>query len=216
MLSDRVTKNQFTPNPLTKQFWREILLAQRLRRSPAERAIAATELLATVDNFVQSLGANTVAGYAPDATEPGTLEMWNHLRAKGIEVMLPIVQPGPAAPLFWGRYTGESALRRGRFGLLEPATPAMADIELYLVPALAVDFQGTRLGRGAGFYDRTLATQSAPAAHPVPTAALVFSDELVAQLPSESTDVAVQWALTPQRIVELGKPAREDDLANLF
>jgi 5-formyltetrahydrofolate cyclo-ligase len=70
-----------------------------------------------------------------------------------------------------------------------------------LVPALAVDHAGVRLGRGAGFYDRTL-----PLTHPsARLVAVVRDDELVDEIPAEAHDVPMTHALTPRRgLVQLG------------
>jgi 5-formyltetrahydrofolate cyclo-ligase len=87
-----------------------------------------------------------------------------------------------------------------RWGLLEPPQPwlpqsALAEADLVLLPALAVDRRGVRLGRGRGFYDRSL-----PARDPqAPLVAMVRDAELVDELPSEPHDVPMTHALTPQR-----------------
>jgi 5-formyltetrahydrofolate cyclo-ligase len=70
---------------------------------------------------------------------------------------------------------------------------AISSAELILVPALAVDRSGGRLGRGAGFYDRTLIL-AAPSAARI---ALVRDSELVDELPTEAHDVRMTGAVTP-------------------
>jgi 5-formyltetrahydrofolate cyclo-ligase len=77
----------------------------------------------------------------------------------------------------------------------------VADAAVVFVPALAVDRAGVRLGRGAGFYDRTLRS-AGPSARLV---AVVRDDELVDEIPAEPHDVPMTHALTPGRgLVELG------------
>src|SRR5262249_37176459 len=88
----------------------------------------------------------------------------------------------------------------GRFGLLEPPEPwlpasAMAEAGLVLVPALAVDIRGVRLGRGRGFYDRSLVHRN-PQARPI---TMVRDQELVEKLPSEPDDVPMTHAVRPRR-----------------
>ncbi len=95
---------------------------------------------------------------------------------------------------------GVSGLVRGRWGLLEPPEPwlpesALAEAALVLVPALAVDLRGVRLGRGRGFYDRSLADRD-PRARLI---AVVRDDELVDELPADPHDVRMTHALTPRR-----------------
>ena len=106
----------------------------------------------------------------------------------------------------WAEYTGDEHLVSAPFGLREPAGPTLPPEEVttatwLLVPALAVDRHGVRLGRGAGFYDRTLSL-AAPEARIV---AVVYDHELVAQLPDEPHDHRVGWALTPSAgLIPLG------------
>jgi 5-formyltetrahydrofolate cyclo-ligase len=138
-----------------------------------------------------------VAAYVPVGSEPGTTAMLEVLREGGFRVLLPRVAPGPPAPLLWSYYDGPESLRPGRFGLLEPiAEPsAAATIDaaaLVLVPALAVDRQGVRLGRGAGYYDRSIRTLSTRQ-----LVAVVYDHELVDALPADEYDVPMGWSLTP-------------------
>lgn len=93
-----------------------------------------------------------------------------------------------------------------RFGLREPPAPhlpaeAIGTASVIVIPALAVDAEGARLGRGAGFYDRSL-PMADPAARLI---AMVRDDEVVDHLPAESHDVPMTHALTPGRgLIELG------------
>ena len=114
----------------------------------------------------------------------------------GCEVLLPVVPD--AGPLDWTAYAGPDALAPARFGLLEPIGPrlgtgAVRSAATVLVPALAVDRRGTRLGRGAGHYDRTLVLAD-PAAELI---AVVRDSELVDTLPREPHDVPMTAALSP-------------------
>jgi 5-formyltetrahydrofolate cyclo-ligase len=123
-------------------------------------------------------------------------------------VLLPVARDdaaGTPLPLQWGQYR-PGGLVAARFGLREPAQPwlpadAVAGATVVLVPALAVDRSGVRLGRGAGFYDRTLDLAD-PGAKLV---AVVRDDELVDTLPAEPHDVRMTHALTPRHgLVALG------------
>jgi 5-formyltetrahydrofolate cyclo-ligase len=139
----------------------------------------------------------TIAAYVPVGSEPGTPAMLEVLREGGYQVLLPRVAPGPPAPLLWSHYDGPESLRPGRFGLLEPAGEQLpADVideaQIVLVPALAVDRSGVRLGRGAGYYDRSI--HSLP---PRRLIAVVYDHELVDHLPADDYDVPTGWSLTP-------------------
>lgn len=144
-----------------------------------------------------SIPGTTVCGYVPVGTEPGSVGMLDSLLRRGLRVLLPVTSSVPA-PLAWGEYR-PGALVAARFGLLEPAGPALpaatlADAALVLIPALAVDRRGVRLGRGAGYYDRSLTLRN-PRAQLV---AVVRDAELVDKLPAEPHDVSMTHALTPQ------------------
>jgi len=110
-------------------------------------------------------------------------------------VLLPVV-PAEGADLAWAVDTGR--LAPGRFGLLEPVGPrlgptAIGTADVVVLPALAVDRRGVRLGRGGGYYDRALQ-------HVRPDAvlvAVVFDDELLDEIPAEPHDQLVTAVVTP-------------------
>ncbi|MEU7631517.1 5-formyltetrahydrofolate cyclo-ligase [Nocardia sp. NPDC049220] len=181
------------PGERAKHAWRAELLARRAVVSAADRANEAIALAAAAG----CLGARAwVCAYVPVDAEPGSTAMLDALLAGGARVLLPVT--GPPGPLSWGEYTGTDSLRRARFGLLEPTGAVLPPTtvgraELILVPALAVDRRGVRLGRGAGYYDRTLSAARADAR----LVAVVRDDELVDRLPEEPHDLRMGWALTP-------------------
>jgi 5-formyltetrahydrofolate cyclo-ligase len=144
----------------------------------------------------------TVCAYWPVGGEPGSPELLDNLARRGCRVLLPLVGPptGAAGPLDWAEYTGAGSLRAGPLGLREPSGPrlgcgAIATAVLVLVPALAVDRHGIRLGRGGGYYDRTLPLASTG----TPLVAIVRDDEVLASVPAQPHDVPVTAALTPGR-----------------
>jgi len=181
------------PGQRDKQTWRAEILARRAGLDPARHEAEAEALAAAMRDL---RGGGVTCAYVPVRGEPGSTAMLDALRATGARVLLPVT--GPPGALAWAEYTGAEDLRPARYGLLEPAGPALgpevvAEAELILVPALAVDRRGVRLGRGAGYYDRTLG-----AAHPgARLVAVVRDEEFVASLPEEEHDVHVGWVLTP-------------------
>ncbi|MGV9710800.1 5-formyltetrahydrofolate cyclo-ligase [Gordonia sp. NPDC003424] len=138
----------------------------------------------------------TVAAYVPIRTEPGSPAMLDALLDRGVTVLLPVVPAGAPAALDWVRYDGATSLTTGRFGLLEPTgdrlgIDAVEAASVIFVPAYAVDKSGNRLGRGAGYYDRTLEGLRAD------LVAVVYDDEVVDSVPAAPHDVRVGWVLTP-------------------
>ena len=97
----------------------------------------------------------------------------------------------------WVRFTGETA--PGIFGFHEPVGELVsaADVDLMIVPALAIDQKGNRLGKGKGFYDRYLSTLEAPPA----LVAVVYDEELVEHIPAEAHDQPVDAVVTPTQTV---------------
>ncbi|NKY34408.1 5-formyltetrahydrofolate cyclo-ligase [Nocardia speluncae] len=181
------------PEEIDKQAWRATIRARRLQVPDSVRAAEATALAASAGR----LGTGEwVCAYVPVRGEPGSVAIAEALRAAGSRVLLPVTRE--TGPLYWGEYTGTDALVPARYGLLEPDGPILAPetvatAELILVPALAVDRRGVRLGQGAGYYDRTLGLAD-PAAQLM---VVVRDDELVEHLPEEPHDIRMPWALTP-------------------
>lgn len=150
--------------------------------------------------------ARTVAAYVSVGTEPGTLPLLDALRARGVRVLLPVLLPDN--DLDWGVYASESSLTRvrhsGRMALLEPAGErlgphAVTEADVVLLPGLAVDARGMRLGRGGGSYDRVLARLEAADAHPA-RVVLLYDTEVVEHVPEEGHDRPVQAVVTPSGV----------------
>ncbi|MFC6014175.1 5-formyltetrahydrofolate cyclo-ligase [Nocardia lasii] len=182
------------PGERTKYAWRREIGATRAQLDPAEHAVEAAALAGAT---AQLTGTDeVVCAYVPVRGEPGDLRMLDAVRGRGATVLLPVT--GEPGPLSWARYDGADSLRKARYGLLEPATETLppevvASSTTILVPALAVDRRGVRLGRGAGYYDRTLGAARAG----VRLIAVVRDNELVDRLPEEPHDRRMGWALTP-------------------
>jgi 5-formyltetrahydrofolate cyclo-ligase len=191
--------------PTKTELRAEILLARRTL-APQLHDAEAHALCGHLRAFIG--GGETVCAYVPIGSEPGSDELIDYLLRRGVRVLLPVARDdgaGLPVPLQWGEYR-PGGLVQARFGLREPAEPwlpadTIAAATVVLVPALAVDRAGVRLGRGAGFYDRSLPL-AAPTARLV---AVVRDDELVDRLPAEPHDVRMTHALTPNGgLVALG------------
>jgi 5-formyltetrahydrofolate cyclo-ligase len=186
---------------LSKAEWRDRLTRARADQTAESHAREASALVSAVSKVT----VRTVCAYLPFGAEPGTAALVDALAAGGARVLLPVIV-SRTDPLDWAEYTGEAGLVPSRFrGIREPGgkrlgPDAVGAAELVLVPALAVDHRGVRLGRGAGHYDRTLVFAAADAA----LLAVVRDEELVERLPGEPHDVRVSGALTPGRgVLEL-------------
>jgi 5-formyltetrahydrofolate cyclo-ligase len=188
-----------------KAAFRDRIRAQRRVRTAAERAEAAAALVSIVLELPEIQSAHCVALYAATRTEPQTAPLRETLRHLGVSVLLPLVRPGG---LEWGLDTGDQLIARGGLGGPEPAGPSLGPhgvlaADVVLVPALAVDTLGTRLGQGGGYYDAALSTLD----RGVSVFAVVHDEEVldasVEPLPSQDHDVPVDGALTPLRCLRL-------------
>ena len=189
----------------------ELLAARRALPEDVRRA----ESGQIRDHLVEAVGdAATVCAYVPMGTEPGSPAILDALSRLCATVLLPVAHTGPGGehlPLQWGRYV-PGQLTEGRFGAHEPAGPwlppsAVATAEVVLVPALAVDRHGVRLGRGGGFFDRTLSLCE-PDTRLV---AVVRDREVLDEVPGEPHDVRMTHALTPGAgLIRLGNARCSD------
>ena len=140
--------------------------------------------------------AGTIAAYYSIGAEPDTRKLVFALWKRGSYVVLPVLQPD--GDLDWASYEGPGSLAPGPRGLLQPVDPVrgpgtVARADVVLVPALAVDARGYRLGRGGGSYDRALARVG----RQVPTIALLYDDELLPSVPTEPHDQRVRLVARP-------------------
>ncbi len=188
---------------MTKPALRTRILAAR-RALTAPRRAAETRSLQTQVTALAA-GVGTLGAYIPAGSEPGAapdaVPLLDGLL--GVRILVPIARTGQ--PMQWAEYRpGE--LIAAPFGLREPPPPwlapeSIAEATVLLVPALAVDRSGNRLGRGAGFYDRALPLAAAGAL----LVAVIRDDELLDEIPAEPHDVPMTHALTPGRgLVVLG------------
>ena len=134
----------------------------------------------------------SIAAYNPLPSEPGPRDFAALLAADAEAVWLPISLADGV--LAWAQYDG--SIGAGALGITEPIgarfnSNVLRSCRLIVAPALAVDRQYMRLGKGAGYYDRALAGLD------VPVAAVVFDDEFVQHVPHDSHDVAVDAVITP-------------------
>jgi 5-formyltetrahydrofolate cyclo-ligase len=188
--------------PPAKVAVRDQLLTDRRRRPLAEVVTAARAIADHLLATPEVRRAATVAAYVSLDGEPGTGPLLEALRSAGRRVILPVLLPD--GDLDWAPYDGPGGLVPASRGLLEPAGPrlgpdAVATADAVLVPGLAVDTAGIRLGRGGGSYDRALGR--------VPvgtfTCVLLYEGEVGVPVPVEPHDRPVGWAATPTGVVRL-------------
>ncbi len=183
--------------PAAKAALRRRLVAARGRLTDADRSEAGHLLRDAVLALPETQMAGTAAAYYSVGTEPDTRGLVYALWKRGTYVLLPL--PLPGGDLDWASYEGPGSLVAGPHGLLQPAEPprgvtAVTSADLVIVPALAADRRGFRLGRGGGSYDRALARVGAP----VPTVALLYAGELLDEVPAGPHDLPVRMIARPR------------------
>jgi 5-formyltetrahydrofolate cyclo-ligase len=187
---DRTVRPSGSAVPGDKSDLRRLLLQRRQSLGPADLNRAGEQFAAALLPLCSP--ARTVAAYAAVGPEPPTallLDSLAHLR-----VLLPVLRPD--GDLDWAEHRPGVGLDRSARGLLEPAgarlgRDAVGDCDVVLVPALAADRAGHRLGRGGGSYDRAL-----PRARGL-LVALLHDGELLDDVPTQAHDVAVDAVVTP-------------------
>jgi 5-formyltetrahydrofolate cyclo-ligase len=172
-----------------KRSLRAHLLGNRSLMTNEQLTAAADGLAGQLKKLLESDRRSTIAAYLPFGTEPGGPGLPGLLSEFAATVLLPVLLPDK--DLDWTRYGQTGTLGR----------QAISEAEMIIVPALAVDVAGYRLGRGGGSYDRAL-TRSASSALLV---ALLHEGEILAQVPHEPHDHKVHMALTPIGVTKLDR-----------
>ncbi len=173
--------------------------ARRRARPEAERH-AAADLLA--DRVLALLAENPVevTCYRSLPTEPGTGPLLRRLIDAGHVVWLPRIE---GDRLGWVRIDTDTEFRSGPMGIEEPlgpGVPEVPNVSAVLLPGLAADRNGRRLGQGGGFYDRALAAVPPRAADGPLRVLLLFDDEVLDAVPYEVHDCRVDVVVTPSGV----------------
>jgi 5-formyltetrahydrofolate cyclo-ligase len=138
-----------------------------------------------------------LSGYMPIRTEIDPLAAMAEASAYG-PVGVPVIQ-GEGQALKFSRWTPEGALRDGPFGAKVPEVDDYFEPEILIVPLVAFDANGGRLGYGGGFYDRTL--EGLRAKRPTLAIGFAFEAQEAEDLPLEPTDQPLNMLITESRVL---------------
>lgn len=177
---------------LTKNELRTAIRQERRRRSAEECRLWSEELCRAVLANPRVAAANTVVAFAPLPDEADIMPALERLWSEGKRVLLPRVTGATTMELC--NYSGSQSLKAGAFGILEPLgepvpLPGDGVCTVILVPGMAFDSIGHRLGRGRGYYDRFLAITQAY------TIGVCLPFQIVASVPCEEHDRKVNELL---------------------
>jgi len=136
---------------------REALLKSRVNSGMERRREWNARIESQLRTMLPQLGFKSIGFYWPFKGEFDARPLLGELIASGITAALPVVVE-PKAPLEFRRWTPESVMEAGVYGILVPQKSDIVMPELLLVPMVGFDTAGYRLGYGGGYYDRTIAS----------------------------------------------------------
>jgi len=141
-----------------------------------------------------------ISGYVPMRSEADVLPLMRALAERGVRLALPVV-PGKAAPLLFRLWLPDQRLEPGLFETMQPPADAeTVEPDLLLIPLLAFDAGGARLGYGGGYYDRTLAALRRR--RRIVAVGIGFEAQMVPHLPTAAHDQRLDFMVTEQGVRE--------------
>ncbi len=178
--------------PRTKAEWRKDVLAQRAAMTPTERARCSAAAGQHLWACAPVRTAQRLAAFMARPDEVQTTDFIARCHAAGRQVCVPRRTPAGTYAFAW--ITPATRWQAGTWGIIEPveetAPVEPLTLDVIIVPAVAVDAAGHRLGHGGGYYDRLLADYGGP------RVALVFDCQRVATLPVEAHDQPLTGMVT--------------------
>jgi 5-formyltetrahydrofolate cyclo-ligase len=185
---------------LVKAQMRRAMIAHRDALAPELRSAAAGAVAARPFPVPLAPGA-IVSGFMPMKSEIDPLPLMKELAAAGGRLALPVVA-GRGNPLVMRAWTIGEPLAAGVWGIREP-TPQAAEVapDILLVPLLAFDRTGHRLGYGGGYYDLSIAHLRARKT--VVAIGLAYAAQEVAEVPATARDAALDLVLTEREVIDL-------------
>jgi 5-formyltetrahydrofolate cyclo-ligase len=179
---------------------RDRVRAQLKALSPPERATASRELRARLQQQAIWKAAGSILFFSPLPDEPDIWPLLEEAHAMGKTVALPRFAADTKAYVAAHLHHVRSDFPIGQFGIREPAADCaefpLNRLDLLLVPGVAFQSDGCRLGRGKGFYDRLLAAVRGT------KCGVAFDEQIVGAIPVGPLDIRVNCIVTPTRWIE--------------
>jgi 5-formyltetrahydrofolate cyclo-ligase len=188
-----------TPEALKADIRRHVL-AQRDALPAAQRAQAA-ETIAAREFPVPVVPGTIVSGFMPMKSEINPLPLMRRLADRGARLALPVVA-GKGKPLIMRAFAFGDPLAAAVWGIREPQPDAPeVDPDILIVPLLAFDRAGHRVGYGAGYYDMTIAALRAR--KPIVAVGIAYAmQQLFAFVPNTPRDARLDLVLTEDRAID--------------
>ena len=188
-----------SPSVDAKAVLRQEVIARRDALPPGERQQAA-ETIAAREFPVAVAPGTIVSGFMPLKSEINPLLLMRKLAEAGAQLALPVVA-GRGKPLIMRAYSFGDELAAGQWGIRQPKpeAPEVAP-DVLIVPLLAFDRAGHRLGYGAGYYDMTI--NSLRARKPVTAVGVAFAAQEIDAVPITARDARLDLVLTEREVID--------------
>lgn len=152
---------------------------------------------------VRTENISCVSAYWPIAEEIDPRPLLEVLIGNGVDTCLPVMR-GKGTALEFRQWRPGAPLKRAPFGVMEPKNTPLCKPELLIVPLLAFGRDGSRLGYGGGFYDRTIA--GLRKGRPVRCVGVAFSAQERDDIPMDAHDQFLDMVVTEKEVIEIGNP----------
>jgi len=198
-LTKKFNRGSYDPIAVAKAELRREAIAHRDALPAAERQLAAETIAAREFPVAVASGA-VVSGYFPMKSEISPIPLLRKLAALGAQLALPVVA-GKRKPLIMRAWSLGDPLVAGVWGIREPG-PGASEVEpdVVIVPLLAFDRRGHRIGYGAGYYDLTIAKLREK--KPVVAAGIALAAQEIAAVPTTPSDVRLDLVLTEGEVID--------------
>jgi 5-formyltetrahydrofolate cyclo-ligase len=168
---------------------------------PAETRAAAAEAIAARAFPIEVRPRKIVSGFMPLKSEINPLPLMKALAGTGARLALPVIA-GRGKPLIMRSWKFDEPLDHGQWGIREPkANAAEVEPDIILVPLLAFDRTGHRIGYGAGYYDLTIAALRGR--KPIVAIGLALAAQEVPEVPATPRDARLDLVLTEREVIDL-------------
>jgi 5-formyltetrahydrofolate cyclo-ligase len=190
---------------LTRQQFRRHALQQRRQLTYFQQQSAGKALCRRMQGFPPYRQARFICVYLSVASEISTAALLRMANRDGKRCFVPVLHPWQPRKMVFVLYKAGERLRRNRWGIAEPALGLQnrltADkFDLVMMPLLAFDQQGRRLGMGQGFYDRAFAFRRVTRCKPLLLGLAHECQQTLLPLPAQPWDVDMDAVATPKRI----------------